>query len=233
MVVLARLPAARLFRTTRVWIAAGAWSVLAIAMAVFMRRRGASRGASHGADDVLVEAFGALVLPLLAYTLVGAALGARSIAGSTTALAAFGASRARAAAVTVGVAVAASALGGALLAAVVALVAHGAADPPLARDALVSGYVGALGGAAYASWFSLGAGFGRRGGGRLVALLVDWVLGASGGTLALFAPRAHLRSLLGGAPPMDLSQRWSAVALAVLAMACAIGAVGRARASAL
>jgi hypothetical protein len=223
---LARLPIARLFRTARAWTAAGAWSALAIAMAVFMR----TRGASHGADDVLVEAFGALVLPLLAYTLVGAALGARSVAGSTTALAAFGASRARAAAATVAVAVAASAVFGALLAASVALVAHGAADPPLARDALVSGYVGGLGGAAYASWFSLGAGFGRQGGGRLMALLVDWVFGVSGGTLALFAPRAHLRSLLGGAPPLDWSQRWSAVALAVLALACAIGAVGRARA---
>jgi hypothetical protein len=89
--------------------------------------------------------------------------------------------------------------------------------------------VGALGGAAYASWFSLGAGFGRRGGGRLVALLVDWLLGASGGVMALFAPRAHLRSLMGGAPPMDLSQRASAVALAILALACALGAVGRAR----
>jgi hypothetical protein len=222
---LARLPIARLFRTARAWAALGAWSALAIAMAVFMRRR----GASHGADDVLVEAFGALVLPLLAYTLVGAALGARSIAGSTTALAAFGASRARAAAATVAVAVVASAVCGALLAAGVALVAHGAADPPVARDALVSGYVGGLGGATYASWFSLGAGFGRRGGGRLVALLVDWLFGVSGGTLALFAPRAHLRSLLGGAPPLDWSQRWSVAALAVLALACAIGAVGRAR----
>jgi hypothetical protein len=112
----------------------------------------------------------------------------------------------------------------------VALVAHGAADPPVARDALISGYVGGLGGATYASWFSLGAGFGRRGGGRLVALLVDWLFGVSGGTLALFAPRAHLRSLLGGAPPLDWSQRWSVAALAVLALACAIGAVGRARA---
>lgn len=223
---LARLPVARMVRSRRAWIAAGAWSALGVTMAVVMRRR----GAPHGADDVLVEACGALVLPLLAYTLVGAALGARSMAGSTSALASFGASRARAAAVTVGVATAASALAGALLAATVALVAHGTADPPIARDALVSGYVGALGGAAYACWFSLGAWFGRRGGGRLVALLVDWVLGAGGGIGALLAPRAHLRSLLGGAPPMDLSQRASAVALAILALACALGAVSRARA---
>ncbi|MGO9833823.1 MAG: hypothetical protein ACLP1X_06380 [Polyangiaceae bacterium] len=223
---LARLPVARLVRTPRTWIAASAWCALAIGMAVVMR----GRGASHGADDVLIEAYGALVLPLLAYTLVGTTLGARSIAGSTTAVAAFGASRARAAAVTVGVGVGASALGGALLAATVAVVAHGTADPPLARDALASGYVGALGGAAYASWFSLGAGFGRRGGGRVVALVVDWLLGANGGVTALFAPRAHLRNLLGGAPPMDLSQRASAMALGILVVVCALGAVGRSRA---
>jgi len=223
---LARLPVARLLRTPRTWIAAGAWYALAIGMAVLMRRR----AASHGADDVLVEACGALVLPLVAYTLAGAALGARSVAASTAAVAAFGASRVRAAAATVGVGVTASAIAGGLLAATVAIVAHGAADPPVARDALVSGYVGALGGAAYAAWFSLGAGFGGRGGGRLVALLVDWVLGAGGGTTALFAPRAHLRNLLGGAPPVDLSQRASAMALGVLAVACALGAVGRARA---
>jgi len=223
--VLAQLPIARVVRTPRTWVATGAWCALAVGMALVMR----ARGASHGADDVLVEACGALVLPLLAYTLVGTALGARSVAGSTTAVAAFGASPALAAAVTVGVGVAASALGGAVLAATVAIVAHGAADPPLARDALVSGYVGALGGAAYASWFALGAGFGRRGGGRLVALVIDWLLGANGGVTALLAPRAHLRNLLGGAPPMDLSQRASAVALAILVLVCALGAVGRAR----
>jgi hypothetical protein len=222
---LARLPIARLVRTPRARAAAGAWCVLAIGMAVVMRRL----GASHGADDVLVEACGALVLPLLAYTLVGATLGAQSMAGSTMALAAFGASRGRAAAVTVGVAVLASALGGALLASIVAVVAHGTADPPVVRDALVSSYVGALGGAAYGSWFSLGAGFGRRGGGRLVALLLDWALGAGGGVTALLAPRAHLRNLLGGAPPMDVSQRASAVALVLLALACALAAVWRGR----
>ncbi len=224
---LARLPFARLVRTPRARAAAGAWCLLAIGMAFVLRRS----GASHGADEVLVEACGALVLPLLAYTLVGAAVGARSMAGSTTALAAFGASRARAATVTVGVAVLASAFGCALVAAAVAVVAHGTADPPVLRDALVSGYVGCLGGAAYAAWFSLGAGFGRRGGGRLVALLVDWLLGADGGVMALLSPRAHLRNLLGGAPPMDLSQRASAVALAILLLACALGAVVRGRAT--
>jgi hypothetical protein len=192
-------------------------------MAVVLRRR----GASHGADDVLVEAFGALVLPLLAYTLAGATLGARSVTGSTAPLVAFGASRAQAAAVTVGVGMAASALAGALVAVAVAVTAHGSADPPATHDALVSGYVGALGGAAYGAWFLLGAGFGRRGGGRLAALLVDWLLGAGGGVTALLSPRAHVRNLLGGAPPMDLSERASAAALAVLALACALGAVAR------
>jgi hypothetical protein len=59
--------------------------------------------------------------------------------------------------------------------------------------------------------------------------VIDWLLGANGGVTALLAPRAHLRNLLGGAPPMDLSQRASAVALAILVLVCALGAVGRAR----
>ncbi len=99
----------------------------------------------------------------------------------------------RAAAATVAVVVGVSAAACAVLGAAVAIVAHGSADPPVARDAVASAYAGALGGAAYASLFVLGSTFGRRGGGRTVALVADWLLGANATAVAFVTPRAHLR----------------------------------------
>jgi hypothetical protein len=222
---LARLPLARLARTPRWLLVIAAWCAAAVAFALVAH----SGGAAHGADHALVDAYGALVLPLLAYAVVGAMLDARSLAASGAPLVAFGAPPARVAAVTLGVAAAAAALMGASVAAVVAVVAHGGSAPPPGRDALVSAYAGALGGAAYAAWFALGASFGRRGGGRAVLLVVDWVLGASGGAAALATPRAHVRNLLGGAPPLGWSERASAVALVAVGALCAAWAVRRAR----
>lgn len=224
---LARPPIARLVRAPRALVGVGGWALLAVAFALTAR----SRGSAHGADHALVGAYGALVLPLLVYALVGAVLGgaARSLGGSTAPVVAFGASPARAAAITVGVAALASALAGGVLAAVVSVVAHGAGDPPLLVDALASAYAGALGGAAYAAWFSLGSAIGRRGGGRVVLLVVDWVLGAGAGAVSLVTPRAHARNLLGGTPPMGWSGRASTVAIVVLALACAALAVWRTR----
>jgi hypothetical protein len=227
---LARPPLARLLRTPRSLLTLGAWCLLAVGFAIAAR----ASGSSHGADHALVGAYGALVLPLLAHALVGAVVGssssnARSLAASTAPLVSFGASPARAAAVAVGVAVVACAALGAVLAAAVALLAHGADDPPAAADALASAYAGLLGGAAYAAWFAAGASFGRRGTGRTVLLVVDWLLGAGHGAVALVTPRAHLRNLLGGDAPMGLSGRASTAVLVALAVVCAALAVRRAR----
>jgi len=220
---LARPSVARVLRTPRALLSLGAWCVLGVGFAVAAR----SGGAANAADHVLVSAYGALVLPLLAYTLVGAVLGARSLAASTAPLVSFGAAPGRAAAVTVSVAVAAGVVLGGALAATVALVAHGSGDPPVGGDAVASAYAGALGGAAYASLFALGATFGKRGGGRTGLLVLDWVLGMGHGAVALVTPRAHLRNLLGGARPMEWSGYASATALVVLAVVCALIAVRR------
>ena len=221
---LARPSMARVLRTPRPLLALGGWCVLALGFALAAR----ARGAAHGADHVLVDAYGALVLPLLAYTLVGAVVGARGALGAATAqLVMFGASPARAAGVTAGIAVAGCAGMGAVLAAVVAVVAHGASDPPVAGDALASAYAGGLGGAAYAAWFLVGATLGKRGGGRTVLLVADWVLGVGHGALAVVAPRAHVRGLLGGLGPMEWSGRASAAALVVIAVGCLAFAVRR------
>jgi hypothetical protein len=203
----------------------GAWTVLAVGFAAAAR----TQGASHGADHTLVGAFGALVIPLLCYAIVGGALGATSLSAAGAPAVAFGATPPRAAAATVAVAVTVSVASCAVLGAAVAIVAHGSADPPVVHDALASAYAGALGGAAYASLFALGSTFGRRGGGRTVALVADWLLGANATAVALVTPRAHLRNLLGGTPPAALGERASAVAIVLIAVLLAALAVRRTR----
>ncbi len=222
---LARPSIARLLRGPRAWFGVAAWCALAFVFAMAARER----GSAHGADHVLIDTFGALALPLLAYVIVGATLASQSLRASTASVVAFGAQPWRAAAAAIAVPAASSAIVGAVVAAAVAVLAHGIADPPRIHDAAVSAYVGALGGAAYATWFTLGASFGRRGGGRVLLLVVDWILGATSGAGALLSPRGHVRNLLGGVPPMDLSQRASAAALAILTIACALIAIRRSR----
>lgn len=91
--------------------------------------------------------------------------------------------------------------------------ARGLGDPELARDLWQSTWVGALAGAAYGAWLAFGSDFGRFGAGRKWVLLADLLLGSVSGKVALFWPRAHIRSLLGGEPLLGLSQ---GTALAVL-----------------
>lgn len=221
---LARPPAARLLRTPLGWLWAAAWCALAVGAALLTRRE----GASHGADRVLLGAYAGLALPLLTYSVVGTVVGGRSLPASIAPLVGFGASPTRATLVSIGVCAATCVLLGAALAATVALIAHGVADPPRGHDAATSAYAGALGGGAYAAWFSLGAVLGRRGGGRATLLVLDWVIGTGQGATALLSPRSHVRNLLGGSPPMDLAGRLSATILVVLAIACALVAARRA-----
>jgi hypothetical protein len=110
----------------------------------------------------------------------------------------------------------------------IAALAHGASDPPLSRDLLTSGWIGALGGATYAAYFSFAATFGARGGGRSAALIIDWILGAGSGASALFFPRAHLRNLVGGEAALEMSQRSATIALLLLATFFSLFAVTRA-----
>jgi hypothetical protein len=210
---LARPLFARLVRFPRAWLFAVAWCALSIALAISAR----ARGTPHGADRVLIDAFGAIVLPLLAFGLAGALVGSGSLRTTVAPFAAFGARPVMAAASALLVAVVATTMLGSVLAGVLAIIAHGSGDPPLVRDALASAYAGALGGVAYGALFTMGASLGRRGGGRALLLVVDWLLGLAGGAASLITPRAHLRSLLGGPPPMELPGGVSALALLILA----------------
>ncbi|HEY4013086.1 MAG TPA: hypothetical protein VGM06_07095 [Polyangiaceae bacterium] len=223
---LARAPWARVSRGTRSRIAVIAWCLAALAFAAAAR----ARHFPHAADRVLLDACGPLVLPLLSYALAGAVVGGRSFSSAVAPLKAFGASPARAAVAALAVAIACCASLGALLGAAADVISQGTAVHSLAlRDGAASAYACALGGAAYAAWFVLGATFGRRGGGRLAFLLADWVLGANVTAAALVTPRGHLRNILGGAPPMELSERGSAIALVAIALLCSAIATWRVR----
>jgi hypothetical protein len=117
--------------------------------------------------------------------------------------------------------IAASMVTGALVAAVAAAVAAAAAHDPtapsLALDLYTCAWIGALTACAYAGLFALGATFGSKGGGRYWALGFDLLFGGTSGVAALLAPRAHALNLLGGEPPLLLSQPSSLALLVVIA----------------
>lgn len=220
-----RLPLLRLTRTPRSLVPIAGWTLLAL-VAAFAERAHASQ---HAADRALLGAYAGIALPLLAYSIVGAALGGQGIARATRALVGFGAPPTRAARDTLVIAMAVSAIVGATLAALVSAIAHGAGDPPLAADVATSLWIGALGGAAYAAFFVFGATLGKTGMVRGILLAADWVLGSGSGFGALLTPRAHVRNLFGGTPPADLSQRGSTVTLILLALVFGALAIRRTR----
>jgi hypothetical protein len=222
---LAELPWARLTRTPRAWIPIGAWSLFALGAALVLHHT----SPSASANDALEDVFGAVALPLLAYGVVGAALGGDSLARGARSLVAFGASASRASLAEVLVAAAASALLASVVGVLVAVLGHGPSDPPLAGDALTTGWIAALGGATYASFFTLGASFGKRGGGRTWFLALDWLFGASHGAVAFATPRAHVRSLLGGVAVASCSNAQSTAMLVVLALVFGSAAIARTR----
>jgi hypothetical protein len=218
---IARLPLARLVRSRRSWLCAGGWFALGLIAAVVAHERGSSTAAGHA----LLGPAGGIALPLLAFGLVSAVFSGDRLARSGAPLVAFGAPAALVGVVSSAVAALTAALLGAVMMGLVALLAHGSADPPLFRDMAASAYVGALGAAAYAQLFAAASAFGPRGAGRVVALVLDFVVGSGVGAASLPLPRAHVRNLLGGTPPVDLSERASAVALVMLialyGLACA------------
>lgn len=171
---------------------------------------------SQSADNALITVTFGVVLPLLCLSAVGRTFPER-VDHSLAAFARHGADRRwLLAGATTGLAVALGAIG-ALLAAVTralggSVVAEGAGD------VFACAWIGAFGGVAYAAWFALGSTFGRRGGGRWLALVVDWLLGISSGIVAFPWPRGHLRNLLGGAAVAGLEQPHASAVLSACAL---------------
>jgi hypothetical protein len=215
VIALARLPLARLVRTRRAALPLLGWSVVAFGATLLARHGGGSSD-----DRALLGVFAPFVMPLVAYAIVSAALGGEGVSSAAAPLVRFGAAPRLCALAAAVVATAACALVCSAMAALLVLAAHNPADPPLARDAMLSAYGGALGGAAHGAFFVLGAAITARGGGRAVALVVNWLLGAAPGWAAVLVPYAHARSLLGGEPAVMLSERASAWSLGVIIVVC-------------
>ena len=194
------------------------WLVLAVAFAAAAR-------ASAGATSVL--AFGALMLPMLVFTVVGRTVGVKGLTLRTQALSAMGASRVQAAVSHLVVAAIASALVAGVSAVVFLALAHTAKDPALGKDLLATFVAATVCGATYATYFALGSTF-RSGLGRSLFLGLDWILGGTAG-LELVFPRAHLRSLLGGTNVASLRPSTSLVTLVVLAILFGVLSILRAR----
>jgi len=216
---LARLPVARLVRTRRGVLALVWWILFGLGTTLIARRVHAS-----SADRALLGVYVPFVLPLIAYAMVGAALGGEGLVAAVRPLARFGASP-RASALAAGIiATATSAIACALIAVMLVVVAHNALDPPLGRDIALTAYAGGLAGAAHGAFFVLGSAVGARGGGRGAMLVVNWVLGASPAWISALVPYTHARSLLGGLPAVSLSETasaWALVAIIVVSLGLA------------
>ncbi|MEZ4308884.1 MAG: hypothetical protein R3F14_12675 [Polyangiaceae bacterium] len=93
------------------------------------------------------------------------------------------------------------------------VLAHSPAAPPLARDLLLSSWIGVLAGLAYAAWLSFGSTY-LRGRGRWLLLAIDFFIGGSTGLAGALLPRAHTGSLLALSPaPLALPAPASIAAL--------------------
>jgi hypothetical protein len=181
------------------------------------------RTAPFGAPDRALEVVFRWILPLQSFAVLGLALGRARLGESVWCLARFGYARR-----DVGTGLQLSAMVVAALAGVAtvtfALGAAYGARAGLGRDLATSGWIAALGAAAYVAWFAAGATALRCGRGRWLPLLCDFVLGSGAGWWALPWPRCHLRNLIGGAPPLGLAQGASSVLLAGMTVVLLLGA---------
>ncbi|MET0790914.1 MAG: hypothetical protein ABW061_05290, partial [Polyangiaceae bacterium] len=108
------------------------------------------------------------------------------------------------------------ALCAALLTTAALLGARAPGSAAFVRDWRTSVAIALLSGEVYALWFGLASLFGKRGGGRKWALVVDFLLGAGSSLLAAPWPRGHVRNLLGGTAVADFSQASAWLALALI-----------------
>lgn len=200
---------AQLVRTPRAWTSAAMWTAFALVAALVAKSGGVTSGANH----VMRGPFADFVLPLVSFSVVGGAIGEGGLARSVRGFVLLGARSRDAGLARALVAVCASSIVCAVLAAAVCLLAHGATDPPLARDLPASFGVAALGGAAYGAFFSAGAAVGK-GTLRGFLLAFDWMTVET--SLEAFFPRGHVASLLGGPSCADLSPRASSAILLLL-----------------
>lgn len=199
----------------------GSWGVGAylgaavfVSIAALLEKRLAVEDA---VDSTLSGAVFGWAIPLLAYAAVARVSRYGRLDDGATDLVRHGADRRAVVASFVLMTAARLSVVGALLSALGVLVSSVGEASAIRADALTSAWIGALGGAAYVAWFSFGSLWGKAGRGRLLSLVLDWVLGATASAVAVPWPRAHLRSLLGGELVVGLPAWQSSVLLGLFA----------------
>jgi hypothetical protein len=171
---------------------------------------------AYALDRTLLGVGFGVSLPLFAYLLFESVLERSDATALVSPLARHGADARTATFGLVMSLAAACALAG-LTFALVSLLATTGPGPRLARELFPCAWSGVLSGLAYAGLLALGSRFNRFG--RVALLLGDWLLGAGSSIFALPWPRAHVRSLFGGEPVLDLSQLSSLAFLLAIAFA--------------
>ena len=196
-------------------------------VAAFAERRAL---AADAPSRVLQGPVFGLAIPLATLALLSVSLGGGRLDQAMSGAAMLGANR-RAAALG-----ALLAVGGvatflcAITAGCAALVAHGTLRGSSLCDAFTCSWIGMLSAIGYTGLFAAGSTFGRRGGGRTLALLADLVLGPTVGTATFVLPRAHSLVLLGSATTAaSFTQPVSSAALVLIAIGWTLLAAGRVR----
>ncbi|MEZ4437786.1 MAG: hypothetical protein R3B72_01740 [Polyangiaceae bacterium] len=153
-----------------------------------------------------------LVVPFLAFFVVGAALRRRGLDSAVWPAAQFGVARGD---LALGLVLAAGLVAAAVAACcgLLGLFTAHAGSPGVYDDALTTAGVLALGAGAYVGWFAFGACFLPQGRGRHVVLALDLTLGAGAGVLAWPWPASHLAALVGGSRVAGLAPSASSVLL--------------------
>lgn len=123
-----------------------------------------------------------------------------------------------------------AALLGTVTATTTALIAHNQLQGATLSDAWTAAWIGGLTGAVYAFYFGAFSSVGKRGGGRIIGLLGDLILGPLTGTAAVLFPRAHALNLLGATPVLEMPQLASTAILAGMLGVFASVAILRTRA---
>jgi hypothetical protein len=201
-------------------------AVAVVALGSLLERLGAG---SLATDRALVGIVFGIAVPVLAWGVLGRATAGRRLDESVRELARHGADRRWATAGIVIASAAAAAIGAALLAGLAIVATRFPADPRLASDLWTTAWIGLASGGCYAAWFALASTLGSSGGGRGWALVLDWLLGAGTGLLAVPWPRGHVKNLLGAEPVLEMPQWAAMLALGCLGLLYATVALARVR----
>jgi len=173
-----------------------------------------------GAVDRALDAAFHWIVPLICFSVSGVGSGRHRLTDTVWGAARFGLSR-RCLILGLVAAVTAASVVVNVLVAELAVVTSMSGSVAWVGDVWACAWIAALGSAAYVGWFVVAAQVFRSGTGRWLVLALDFFLGDGTGALAVPWPRAHLHSLIGGAPVLEMSQAVSSswlLATVVLAL---------------